>query len=52
MLKKTKETLKPELKLGNLFDLRTIDTNILVRQLEENIKLREMPLAKRVFKNS
>ena len=31
-------------------DLRTIDTNIIIQKLEENIKLRDTPAQKRFLK--
>jgi len=49
-LKPKGSKLQPEFKIANFnhsekpFDLRTVDTNILVNMLEEKIKLREMSL--------
>ncbi len=40
--------LKPDLKLADKFlDLKTVDTNIVLDHLDEQIKLREMPIEKR-----
>ena len=47
-----KSKLKPEFKLSKDFlDLRNIDTNVLVNYLEEQIKLREMSVEKKLKKN-
>lgn len=44
-----KNKLKPTFRLAEDFlDLRTQDTNLVVQQLEEQIKLREMPLEKHI----
>ena len=40
--------LKPELKIADkMLDLKTLDTNIILNHLDEQIKLREMPIEKR-----
>jgi hypothetical protein len=40
--------IKPELKIADkLLDLKTLDTNIILNHLDEQIKLREMPIEKR-----
>lgn len=40
--------LKPELKIADKFlDLKTLDTNIILDHLDEQIKLREMPIEQR-----
>ncbi len=40
--------LKPDLKLADKFlDLKTVDTGIILDHLDEQIKLREMPIEKR-----
>lgn len=45
MLEKQKLKLEPKFKLAEDFlDLKTLNTNIIIEQLEENIKLREMPI--------
>lgn len=44
-----KTRLKPELKLADeAFDLRNLDTNIIIEQLEHNMVLRETPIPKQV----
>lgn len=48
MLMKERSKLKPELKLESPFDLRTMNTNIIIEKLEEDIKLREARLADRI----
>lgn len=41
--------LKPEMKLADkILDLKTLDTNIILNHLDEQIKLREMPIQKRL----
>ncbi|MEM4254171.1 MAG: hypothetical protein QXR48_02180 [Candidatus Woesearchaeota archaeon] len=48
---KQKPKVKPSLKLADGFlDLRTADTNLVIRQLEENMKLREMPLEQQIHR--
>jgi hypothetical protein len=40
--------LKPELKIADKFlDLKTMDTNIILDHLDEQIRLREMPIEQR-----
>ncbi len=47
-----KPKIRPELKIADDFlDLRTADTNVIIQQLEENMKLREMPLEKQIQRN-
>jgi len=44
-MEKPKSKLQPQFKLADEFlDLRTMNTNMVIEQLEQNIKLREMPL--------
>ena len=44
-IKREEQKVKPLMKLNQEFlDLRTLDTNIIINQLEEKIKLREMPI--------
>lgn len=52
MLQKPKSKLKPEHKLDNPFDLRTMDTNIIIKKLEESLKLREAKLVDRIKKTN
>lgn len=51
--------IKSELKLNereiklpesDVADLRTMDSDIVIKKLEESIKLREMPIEKRILK--
>ncbi len=45
--------LKPELKIADKFlDLKTLDTNIILNHLDEQIRLREMPVEKRLKKTT
>lgn len=44
-----KKQLKPDLKLADKFlDLKTLDTNIILNHLDGQIKVREMPIEKRL----
>jgi len=44
-IKREEQKVKPLMKLGDDFlDLRTLDTNIVINQIEENIKLRGMSI--------
>lgn len=44
--------IKPELKIADKFlDLKTLDTNIILNHLDEQIKMREMPVEKRLKKD-
>jgi hypothetical protein len=44
--------LKPELKLADKFlDLKTLDTNIILNHLDEQIQVREMSVEKRLKKD-
>jgi hypothetical protein len=44
-----KPKVRPSLKLADDFlSLKTADTNMVVQQLEENMKAREMPLEKQI----
>jgi hypothetical protein len=46
-MKQTKLRAKPELKIAdNFLDLRTQETSVIVQHLEEQIRLRELPLEK------
>ncbi len=48
-MEQRKQKLKPEFKIADDFlDLRTADTNVVIQQLEENIRLRELPLEKQI----
>jgi len=41
--------IKPEMKIADkMLDLRTMDTNIILNHLDEQIKLREMTIDKRM----
>jgi len=41
--------IKPEFKLADkILDLKTLDTNVILNHLDEQIKLREMPVEKRL----
>lgn len=43
------EKLKPKMKIADdYFDLRTLDTNITIEYLEEQIKLREASVEKKL----
>jgi len=47
-----RKQLKPELKIADKFlDLKTMDTNIILNHLDEQIRLREMPVEKRLKKD-
>ncbi|MBD3361351.1 hypothetical protein GF358_01010 [Candidatus Woesearchaeota archaeon] len=51
MLKKEESKIKPDLKIADEYlDLRTLDTNIIVKKLEENMKLRLMKIDKHAEK--
>ena len=51
-MKPTKPSIKPELKIAdNFLDLRTQETNVIVQHLEEQIRLRELPLEKQIQKS-
>ncbi len=48
-MEKPKQKLKPEFRIADDFlNLKTTDTNIVIQQLEENMKIREMPLEKQI----
>jgi hypothetical protein len=48
-MEQQKPKVKPVMKLASdFFDLRTTDTNIVIAQLEEKMKMREMPLEKQL----
>ena len=52
-IKKLEQRIKPEFKLtekSESFDLRTIKTDFIVKQLESTIKQREMTVEKRIKK--
>ncbi|MEM3154085.1 MAG: hypothetical protein QW165_00775 [Candidatus Woesearchaeota archaeon] len=43
-----KRNIKPDLKLADKFlDLKAVDTNIILDHLDEQIKLRELPIEQR-----
>jgi hypothetical protein len=47
-----KKELKVELKLADKFlDLKTLDTNIILNHLDEQIQMREIPVEKRLKKD-
>ncbi|MBD3304446.1 hypothetical protein GF343_04825 [Candidatus Woesearchaeota archaeon] len=51
-VKKEELKVKPKIQLSEEFlDLRTADNNLIIQELEENIKLREMPIEKHLKKN-
>jgi hypothetical protein len=51
MMELKKSKLKPELKVAcPAADLKTVDKNIIIEKLEENIRLREMPIEKQAKK--
>lgn len=54
-MEKIKQKMQAQFKLAEEFlDLKTVNTNIIIEQLEHNIKMREMPfeaqLKKRLIK--
>ena len=51
-VKKEELKVKPTTKLSEEFlDLRAAKSNVIIEQLEENIKLRELPIEKHIKKN-
>jgi hypothetical protein len=51
-VKKEELKIKPKTQLSEEFlDLRTMDNNVIIQELEENIKLRELPIEKHIKKN-
>jgi len=51
-VKKEEIKIKPQMKLSKEFlDLRTMDNNVIIQELEENIKLRMLPIEKHLKKN-
>ena len=51
MIEPKKNRIKPELKVADIVNpLKTMDSNAIVERLEENIKLREMPVEKQAKK--
>ncbi|MBW3002172.1 hypothetical protein KY338_03375 [Candidatus Woesearchaeota archaeon] len=51
-VKKEELKVKPKTQLSEKFlDLRTMDNNVIIQGLEENIRLREMPIEKHIKKN-
>ncbi len=51
MIKKKETKIKFDLKLADDFlGLKTLDTNVIVEKLENNMKLREMKIEKRIEK--
>ncbi|MBW3004528.1 hypothetical protein KY310_01740 [Candidatus Woesearchaeota archaeon] len=51
-VKKEEMKVKPKTQLSEEFlDLRTMENNVIIQELEENIKLREMPIEKHIKKN-
>lgn len=52
MIAREKSKVKIDLKLSDEFlTLKTMDTNAVVQKLENNIKLREMPIEKHLKKD-
>jgi hypothetical protein len=48
-MEQRKQKLKPEFKIANDFlDLRTAETNVVIQQIEENIRLRELPVEQQI----
>ena len=50
-MKLAKPKVKPEFKVykeEETLDLRTVETNIIINKLEENMKVRELPVKKRL----
>jgi hypothetical protein len=48
-MEQRKQKVKPEFKIADDFlDLRAQDTNVVIQQLEENMRIREMPLEKQI----
>lgn len=48
-MEQRKQKLKPEFRIANDFlGLKTMDTNVIIQQLEENIRLRELPVEERL----
>ena len=46
-VKKEEMKVKPKMKLSEEFlDLRTMESNVIIQELKENIKLRELPIEK------
>ena len=51
-VKKEEMKIKPQMQLAEKFlDLRTMKNNVVIKELEENIKLRELPIEKHLKKN-
>lgn len=51
-IKKEESKIKPQMKISEEFlDLRTLKKNIILERLEENIRLRELPIEKHAKKN-
>lgn len=51
-VKKEEMKVKPKTQLSDEFlDLRTMDNNVIIQELEENIKLRTLPIEKHLKKN-
>lgn len=52
MIAKEKSKVKIDLRLADEFlTIKTLDTNAIVQKLENNIKLREMPIEKHLKKD-
>lgn len=47
-LKLEESKLKPKTMLGDMISLRDLDTNLIINKLENDIKLREMPILERL----
>ncbi len=51
-IKKEEIKVKPKTQLSEEFlDLRTMESNVIIQELEENIKLRTLPIEKHLKKN-
>jgi hypothetical protein len=52
-MEKPKESrLKPEFKVAEAVNpMKTMESNVIIQKLEENLKLREMPIEKQIRKN-
>lgn len=51
-IQKKEIKVQPEFKLADEFlDLKTLNTNVVVQHLEEQMKLREMPIEKHLKKS-
>jgi len=52
-MKQAKPRIKPEFKLADEFlGLRNKETNVIIQQLEENMRIREMPIEKQLLRRA